>query len=173
MKYWSGERVETKFRWIWKMWGLEHPEGIDLGGEKQYMAEDFSRREGSIRTKRTWPISKCCLRQPFDQKMRRKHTFSSSFSFLFLKKLFTYLAAPGLRCSLWTLSCSMRDLISQPRIKPKPLSLGARSFSYWTTREVPSFSFSRCSLDLFQDIEPRLIEMLWISHQSGRLRLKS
>ena len=54
----------------------------------------------------------------------------------------------------------MRDLISQPGIKPKPLALGAWSFSYWATSEVLSFSFSRYSLDLFQDIEPRLIETL-------------
>lgn len=90
MKYWSGERVETKFRWIWKMWGLEHPEGIDFRGEKQYIVEDFSSREGSIGTKRTWPISKCCLRQHFDQKMRRKCTSSSCFSFLSFFK-FIYL----------------------------------------------------------------------------------
>jgi len=81
------------------------------------------------------------------------------FLFLFLlsllKKIYfliwlhqAFIAAGGIfdiLCSMWTLSCSMRDLISQPGIKPKPLALGAQSFSYWATREVLSFSFSSCS----------------------------
>ena len=35
--------------------------------------------------------------------------------------MFIYLAAPGLSCSMWTLSCGMWDLVPCPGIKPGPL----------------------------------------------------
>ena len=40
-------------------------------------------------------------------------------------------------CSMWTLSHSMWDLVSQPGIEPGSPALGAQSLSHWTTREVP------------------------------------
>ena len=39
----------------------------------------------------------------------------------FKKQIFIYLAAPGLSCSIWTLSCGMWDLVLRPGIKPGPL----------------------------------------------------
>ena len=53
--------------------------------------------------------------------------------FLFFFKLF-YLFALGLTCSMW-------DLVPWLVIKPGPPTLGARSLSHWTTREVPLGSF--------------------------------
>ena len=41
-----------------------------------------------------------------------------------------YLAALGLRCSVW-------DLAPWPGTEPRPSALGAESLSRWTTREVP------------------------------------
>ena len=55
----------------------------------------------------------------------------------FLKYLFIYLAAPGLSCSMQTLSCSIWDLVPWPGIEPGPPALGAWSLNRWTTREVP------------------------------------
>ena len=43
-------------------------------------------------------------------------------------------------CGVWTLSCSMQDLVPWPRIEPRPPALGAQSPSHWTTRE-----FLHCS----------------------------
>ena len=46
------------------------------------------------------------------------------------------LAAPGLSCSMQTLSWGMWDLIPRPGMEPGPPVLGAWSLSHWTTREV-------------------------------------
>ena len=54
---------------------------------------------------------------------------------------------------LGTLSCCRWDLVSQARIEPRPLVLGAQSLGHWTTREVlcpcfiafcPTFSACKC-----------------------------
>ena len=79
---------------------------------------------------------------------------NTSLSF-FKKKLFIYLAPPGLSCGIAgssivvsafrffscdmrTLSCGMWDLVSWSRMEPGPPPLGARSLSHWTIREVPN-----------------------------------
>ena len=67
--------------------------------------------------------------------------------------IFLYLAVPGLSCGtqdhqsslrhvgssgcVWTLSCSMQDLVLWPGIKPGPPVLGVQSLSHWTTGERP------------------------------------
>ena len=38
-----------------------------------------------------------------------------------LLKLFFYLAALGLSCGIWTVSCGMRDPVPWPHIEPRPL----------------------------------------------------
>ena len=54
----------------------------------------------------------------------------------FLKKyLFIYLAVLGLSCSMQTFSCGVCH-VPWPGIEPRLPALGARSLSYWTTREV-------------------------------------
>ena len=45
------------------------------------------------------------------------------------------------QCSIQTLSCSMWDLVPQPRIEPGPLALGVQSLSQQTTREVPNLLY--------------------------------
>ena len=47
---------------------------------------------------------------------------------------------------MWTLSCSVWDLVPRAGIEPGPPALGAWSLSYWTTREVPTHLFARPSL---------------------------
>ena len=42
------------------------------------------------------------------------------------------------RCGMWTLSCSIWDLVFPPGIEPGPPVLGVQSLSPWTAREVPS-----------------------------------
>ena len=44
-------------------------------------------------------------------------------------------------CSAWTLSCGVWDLAPWLGIKPGCPALRARSFSHWTTREVPLSQF--------------------------------
>ena len=39
-------------------------------------------------------------------------------------------------CSVWTLSCSLWDLVPWPGIKPRLPVLGVQNLSPWTTREV-------------------------------------
>ena len=56
---------------------------------------------------------------------------SLSFS-LFFSKLFLYLAALGL-------SCSMRHLVPWPKMEPGPPASGAQSLSHQTTRDIPPF----------------------------------
>ena len=50
-----------------------------------------------------------------------------------------------LRSRMQTLSCGMWDLVPWPRIEPRPPTLGARSLSHWTTREVPPQLFKKFS----------------------------
>ena len=52
---------------------------------------------------------------------------------------------------MWTLSCSMWDLVPWLGIKPGPPALGARGLSHWTTRKVPSIVFLLFRLDNFYD----------------------
>ena len=56
---------------------------------------------------------------------------------LTLFKKYIYLAAPGLSCSMRTLSHAMWDLVPWPGIEPGPPTLGVPSLSHWTTMEVP------------------------------------
>ena len=44
-------------------------------------------------------------------------------------------------CGLWTLSCSMWDLVPWPGIESRPLALGAWILSHWITREAPEGQF--------------------------------
>ena len=39
--------------------------------------------------------------------------------------------------SMWTLCCSMWDLVPWPGIEPRPLALGVQNLSHWTTRKAP------------------------------------
>ena len=48
-------------------------------------------------------------------------------------------------CSVWPLSCSMRDLVPWPEIKPGPPALRSWHLSYWATREAAQYS-DNCSL---------------------------
>ena len=59
----------------------------------------------------------------------KSHDFPGFFSVIFI-----YVAAPGL-------SCTMRDLVPWPGIKPRPLALRVLSLSHWTTREVQGPEF--------------------------------
>ena len=55
------------------------------------------------------------------------------------------------------LSCSLWDLVPSPGIEPKLPALGARSLSYWTTREVPpSTSLSACPPAVLDEPIPAL-----------------
>ena len=56
---------------------------------------------------------------------------------LFIFLLFFNLAALGLSCSTQDLHCGMWVLVLCPGIEPGLPTLGAWSFSHWTTREVP------------------------------------
>ena len=47
--------------------------------------------------------------------------------------LFIYLAALGLSCGMWTLSCDVWDLVPWPGVDPKS---PVWSHSHWTIREV-------------------------------------
>ena len=49
--------------------------------------------------------------------------------------LFIYLVVLGLIWGMW-------DLVPRPGIEPGPSALGAQSFSYWITSDVPSIFFS-------------------------------
>ena len=69
--------------------------------------------------------------------------------YLFIIKIFIYLAVPSLSCGMWDLgssmfvealeffSCGLWDLVSWPGLEPRPPALGVQSLSHWTTREVP------------------------------------
>ena len=76
-------------------------------------------------------------------------------------KIFTYLAAPGLTCSMqslqvehvgcfscemWAFSCGTWHLVPHPGIKPRPPALGGWSLSHWTTREVLKKYFFDCQI---------------------------
>ena len=55
------------------------------------------------------------------------------------------MAAPGLNCSMQTLSCDTWDRVPRPGIKPGPPVLGAWSRNHWTTREIPAWCFFNMS----------------------------
>ena len=65
------------------------------------------------------------------------HTFI--FLLLFLK-LLIYLAAPGLSCTIWTLNCSMWDLVPWAGIEPEPHALGVWSLNHWTPGKVSAYT---------------------------------
>ena len=48
--------------------------------------------------------------------------------------IFIYLFVLGLSWDMW-------DLVPRPGIEPGPSALGAQSFSYWTTSDVPGIFF--------------------------------
>ena len=78
-----------------------------------------------------------------------------SLTFISFKKymyLFIYLAAPGLGCGMWTLSCSRWNLIPWLGIEPRPPALGAWSLSHWTTREVLKLHFSRSHVTVLPNL---------------------
>ena len=54
-----------------------------------------------------------------------------------------YLAAPGLICGTWTLSCGTWDLFPWPGVEHRPPALGVRSLSHWITRKIPRMLFLR------------------------------
>ena len=56
------------------------------------------------------------------------------------KKVFIYLAALGLSCSMWDIWLSYVGPSSLTRNQSRPLALGAWNLSHWTNREVPSLS---------------------------------
>ena len=58
------------------------------------------------------------------------------FTFYYFVKEKNYLTAPGLRCGMWTFSCSMWDLVHCPGIEPRPPELEVGHISQWTTREI-------------------------------------
>ena len=56
--------------------------------------------------------------------------------FFFSIFIFIYLAAPGLRCGMQTLSCGMWDLVPRPGIEPQSPALGAQGLSFWTRVKI-------------------------------------
>ena len=67
--------------------------------------------------------------------------------YLFNISLFIYMVAPGLSCSMGTLSFGLQilswgmwDLAPQLGIKPRPPALGVQNLSHWTTRQVPTLN---------------------------------
>ena len=72
--------------------------------------------------------------------LRRPHeavTGDTLFLYLFIWLCQVLVAKHGIfRCGMWTLSCGMWDLVSWPRIVPRPCTLGTQSPSRWTTKEV-------------------------------------
>ena len=72
------------------------------------------------------------------------------FTFHFFNIYFYLIAVPGLSsstqdrfsCSIWTLSCSMWDLVPWPGMEPRAPALGPWSLSNWNSRKVLSSFFS-------------------------------
>ena len=63
---------------------------------------------------------------------------SGIFYYLFIWLRQVLVVACGIfSCSMWTLSCSIWDLVPQTEIKPGPPALREWNLSHWTTREVP------------------------------------
>ena len=61
------------------------------------------------------------------------HCLLQIYTLCSLKKyIFIYLTALGHSCNIQTLSWGIWDLVPQPRIEPRPPTLGAQSFSLWT-----------------------------------------
>ena len=67
------------------------------------------------------------------KKKKKKNRTALLFKYVFISS-----AALGLRYGIWTLSCSIWDLVSWSRMEPGPPPLGVQSLSHWTTREVPN-----------------------------------
>ena len=63
-----------------------------------------------------------------------------------------YLAVLALSCGMW-------DLVPWPGIEPRPLAVGVRSLSHWTTREDPIIPFWNIPYTgLLRSISPSLPE---------------
>ena len=83
------------------------------------------------------------LRQNRKQTFRDKRIYIKKHEdfiinmYLYFLSIYGYLAALGLCCSTWTLSCGMWGLVLWPGIKPRAPALGVLSLSHWTFREVP------------------------------------
>ena len=106
-----------------------------------------------------------------------------SEAFFFFKKVFIYLAAPGLRCGMrglqsslqharslvaacglfscgmQTFSCGMWDLVPWPGVEPRPPIWGELSLSHWTTREVPMKHFSYRTFSLLLEEKEKLFRL--------------
>ena len=68
------------------------------------------------------------------QRASERMRVGSANLYLYLFKIFIYLAALDL-------NCDMQDLVSSPGIEPRPPTLAAQSLSHQTTREVPNTIF--------------------------------
>ena len=106
--------------------------------------------------------------------------------FLFLKYLFIWLrrvlvVAHGtfvamcriFSCSMWALSCGMRDLVPWPGIKPTPPALVAQRLIHWTTREVPVFSEWLMMLSIFSCAYWPFVYLLWRNMYSSPWTFKN
>ena len=101
----------------------------------EWVAIPFSRGSSQPRDQ-TW-VS--CIAGSFFTVWAMREASSISLSFLETFIIWLKSLLPGLHCGIWTLSCSMQDLIPWSGIKPRPPALGTQSLSPWTTREVPIF----------------------------------
>ena len=81
------------------------------------------------------PIQYCKVKNNNNKKI--KDIFYRYFFFFLI--LFIYLAALGLSCGMW-------DLAPWPGIEPGPPAVGAQRLSHWTTREVPTATFSNVTV---------------------------
>ena len=53
-------------------------------------------------------------------------------------------------CGMWTLSCSMWNLVPWPVIKAGPPALGALSLNHWTTTEIPVTVLTRRLVEVME-----------------------
>ena len=70
-------------------------------------------------------------------------------------------------CDIWTLSCSMRDLVPWSGIELRPPALRAWSLSHWTTREVPGANI--LSWEMFPELQV-LRRLCWVEREMGGRR---
>ena len=61
-------------------------------------------------------------------------------------------------CSVWTLGCSMGDLVPWPRMEPRPPACRVGCLSHWTTRKVPMLKFL---IDAFVSLLWSSLAQLW------------
>ena len=58
--------------------------------------------------------------------------------YIFIFKIFIYLAVPGHSCGIGNLELGMWDLVPRPGIELRSPALGAWSLSQWITSQVPT-----------------------------------